>query len=599
MVLRMIFSRLLLAMFALALAGCASISSVHRAQQAATTASQRADRDEAKIKTLETQLTTLQTQVTSELSAVNSRAADTAVALASAQAKATSAQAVSQSALAQANRTQQALNLALVAGPRTQASRNPEADADRVFSQLVAKARTAAAHDYISPAQTAPQPLAQLDAKTYNAAGWHGSMPNWPDDSWFALAFQPAGYIYTHGVEVHLVDGTRNERLIFSPAEFSLPGGVADTLPKTIPVAGVNFFYRFATDTAAKEFLSFLGASYFRALGQGQWWGLSARGVAVDTAVTNTPEEFPAFRTFWIVVPPPRSPTLTVLAELDGPNVTGAYRFLVTPSLSTTVEVTAVLFLRHTVKRLGLAPLTSMFLQGPLSAKKFDLLHPSIHDSDGLQIETGDGQWLWHPLRNPGRLRLIRFPLVSPAGYGLMQRDRNFNDYQFIGRHYQDRPSAWITFAGNLGEGAIDLIEIPSRNADDDNMVAFWEPRTAPPPGQPLTLHYTIEWQGTQQTLPPLGWTAETSVARPSNDRRIFSVYFTGGELAALPQWVELQPDVQVSQNNKVSDVTLVKLPASSRWRLRFTVQGNSDGRIDARITYRGRPLTEDWNWSS
>lgn len=145
--------------------------------------------------------------------------------------------------------------------------------------------------------------------------------------------------------------------------------------------------------------------------------------------------------------------------------------------------------------------------------------------------------------------------------------------------------------------GTLDLIEIPSHKADDDNVVAFWEPKTAPPPGQPLTLHYSIEWQGTQQTRPPLGWTAETHVARPANDTRIFSVYFTGGELANLPQWVKLQPDVRVGKDSHVSDVTLVKLPHSSQWRLRFTVKGSPGDRIDARITYHNRPLTEDWNY--
>lgn len=597
MVRRMISARLLLAAAVLALSGCASISSVRHTQRAATAANQRADRDEARIKTLETQLTTLHVQISSELSAVNSRVADTAAAVASAQAAATNAQANSQAALAQANRTQQVLNLALATGLQTQSSRNPETGADRVFSQLVAKARAAAAHAYAPPSETAPWPLAQLDAKAYDAAGWRGSVPAWPAVSRFVPAFQPAGYIYTHGVEVYLVEGAHYARLNFTPAEFNLPGSTSGALPKTIPVAGVNFFYRFGTDTSAREFLSLLGASYFRALGQGQWWGLSARGVAVDTAVTNMPEAFPVFRAFWIVVPLPHSPTLTVLAELDGLNITGAYRFLIMPGATTAVEVTAVLFLRHPVKRLGLAPLTSMFLQGPSSPIQFDPLHPSIHDSDGLQIETGDGHWLWHPLRNPDRLSLIRLPLNNPVGYGLMQRDRNFNDYQFVGRHYQDRPSAWVNFTGDWGEGTIDLIEIPSRNADDDNVVAFWEPKTAPPPGQPLTLHYTIEWQGAQQTLPPLGWTAETRVTNPSSNTRIFSVYFTGGELAALPQWVGLQPDVQVDKDNKVSDVTLVKLPNSSRWRLRFTVQGSPGGHIDAHITYRGRPLTEGWNY--
>lgn len=597
MVLRMTVSRFSVVIGALALAGCASIASVRRAQQDATTANQRADQDETRIKGLETQLGALQSQLSSGLDAVNSRAASTAATLASVQATASSAQQNAQTALAQASRTQQAVNLAIAGRAKSPASRNPDADADRVFNQLVADARTAATQAYKPLADNTPAALQQLDPKGYSSINWHGSVPGWPDTSRFRLGFQPSGYIYKQGVKVHLVEGAQEETLNFTPAEFSLPDDLAKAMPKAIPVAGVNFFYRFGTETAIKQFLSFLGASYFRGLGQDQWWGLSARGLAVDTAVTNTPEGFPSFRAFWIIVPPPGSPTLTVVAQLDGPNVAGAYRFLVTPGANTSMEVTATLFLRQSIKRLGLAPLTSMFLQGPTSGKRFDPLHPSIHDSGGLQIQDGHGNWLWHPLQNPERLSLVKFPMANPAGYGLMQRDRDFSDYQFVDRHYQDRPSAWITFGGNWGEGSIDLIEIPSRSADDDNIVAFWEPKTLPAPGQALTLHYTIDWQGAQQTLPTLAWTSETRVDHPSGDTRIFSVYFSNGELGALPDWIALQPEIKAGKDNQVSDVSLVKVPNSSRWRLRFTVKGAAGGRIDAHISYNGRPLTEDWNW--
>ncbi|MGH8278603.1 MAG: glucan biosynthesis protein [Gammaproteobacteria bacterium] len=590
-------TRVLTVAAVLTLAGCASIVSVRKAQQAADTANQRADRDDSRILALETRLRALHEHTDTELAAVNARSANNSAALARVQTSAASAQSNARTALAQIGRTQQALNLAIAGRVPAPVTRNPEVEADHVFQQLVASARAAAARAYTPPVQTAPAPLATLNSSTYSAIRWHGQVPAWPDDSRFALAFQPAGYIYKQGVSVHLVEGTRAEAMQFSPDEFTLPADLGGKLPHSLPIAGVNLFYRFGDSTSASQFLSFLGASYFRALGQGQWWGLSARGLAVDTAVPDTAEGFPAFRAFWIVVPPPHSTTLTVLAELDGPSVTGAYRFLITPGVSTTIAVRATLFLRHAVKRLGLAPLTSMFLQGPSSTKKFDLLHPAIHDSDGLQIDSGDGHWLWHPLQNPERLSLIHFALVQPVGYGLMQRERSFSEYQYVGRHYQDRPSAWVSFEGNWGPGTLDLIEIPSHSADDDNIVTFWEPQTPPAPGQALNLRYTIAWQATQPTLPPLGWTVESRVAYPARDTRIFSVYFTGAELGTLPPWVALQPEIDAGTDHKVSDVTLVKLPDSNRWRLRFTIKGAPSGRIDAHLGYHGRILTEDWNW--
>ena len=48
--------------------------------------------------------------------------------------------------------------------------------------------------------------------------------------------------------------------------------------------------------------MSLLGASYFRVVGKGQVYGLSARGPAIDTALPSG-EEFPRFREFWVERP--------------------------------------------------------------------------------------------------------------------------------------------------------------------------------------------------------------------------------------------------------------------------------------------------------
>ena len=585
----MIFARTLILFLALMLAGCASISSLHRAQRDAAMANRQADRDAKRITALEAQVAALRTQLTSSLATVSSRQQAIAATAADAQTR-------SQIAIERTNNLQQTVALALV--NQDHAHADPDADnVKKLFSSLIARARMDASRVYVPPSITAPAALAKLDEAAYSKITWRGRVPGWPADSPFSLAFQPAGYLYSGGVRVHLVERSRSDTLSFARSDFDLPAQLAQALPDKLPVAGIDFLHTFSPQASWQEFLSFLGASYFRALGRGQWWGLSARGVAVNTAVPDTQEEFPAFRSLWIMVPPPSSKSLTVLARLDGPSVTGAYRFVITPGITAQMQVTAVLFVRHHLKRLGLAPLTSMFLQGQASRKRFNFLHPAIHDSDGLQIESADGQWVWHPLSNPNWLRVTSFPLVDPVGYGLMQRDRNFSAYQALNAHYQDRPSAWVTFLGRWGRGMIDLIEIPSNAASNDNVVAFWEPNTQPQPGKPLVLRYDIAWQGAEQTLPPLGWTTETHVVWPAKDVRIFSVYFTGGELSTLPAWVELQPEVRVGKDGQASDVSLVKLPTGGRWRLRFTVHGSAKMPINARIVYQGRPLTEDWNY--
>lgn len=584
-----VLAQTLSALLILALAGCATDASLHRAQRKADLANRQALQDAKRIAALETQMSTMRAQLASSLAKVNSRQQAIASTAAEAQTR-------SLVAIERTTNLQQALSLALA--NRAKPHGDPGADSvEQLFSRLVKRARAAALHPYVPASDGTPARLARLDEATYNKIAWRGSLSGWPVDSPFSLAFQPAGYLYTDRVKVHLVEGSRSETLSFGLSDFNFPFGLTGNLRGALPVAGVDFLHTLAPRGPEQEFLSFLGASYFRALGRNQWWGLSARGVAVNTAVPDTQEGFPAFRSFWIIVPPTDAPSLTVLASLDGHSVTGAYRFVITPGVTTQTQVMAVLFLRHHVKRLGLAPLTSMFLQGRASRKRFDLLHPSIHDSDGLQIENGDGEWIWHPLTNPDWLRVTSFPLDNPAGFGLMQRDREFSAYQALGEHYQNRPSAWVTFLGNCGRGKIDLIEIPSNKASNDNVVAFWEPGTQTRPSEPVVLRYNIAWQGSAQTLPPLGWTSRTRIIWPTKDTRVFSVYFTGGELSSLPSWVELQPEVQVGKGGHASNISLVKLPTGGRWRLRFTVQSNTQVRINARIVYRGRPLTEDWNY--
>lgn len=143
-----------------------------------------------------------------------------------------------------------------------------------------------------------------------------------------------------------------------------------------------------------------LGASYFRVIGAGQVYGLSARGLAIDTALPSG-EEFPRFREFWIERPKPTDKRLTIYALLDSPRATGAYRFVIMPGRDTVVDVQSKVYLRDKVGKLGVAPLTSMFLFGPNQPSPATNFRPELHDSNGLSIHAGNGEWIWRPLNNP------------------------------------------------------------------------------------------------------------------------------------------------------------------------------------------------------
>lgn len=150
------------------------------------------------------------------------------------------------------------------------------------------------------------------------------------------------------------------------------------------------------------------------------------------------------------------------------------------------MEVKSRLFMRENVTKLGLAPLTSMYLFGENQPSSVPDYRPEVHDSDGLSVQLGTGEWLWRPLSNPKRLLVTSFAATNPQGFGLMQRDRNFSSYQEIGAWYERRPSAWVEPKGNWGSGRVELVQIPTPDETNDNIVAYWVPDTPPKPKQPL-----------------------------------------------------------------------------------------------------------------
>jgi len=253
---------------------------------------------------------------------------------------------------------------------------------------------------------------------------------------------------------------------------------------------------------------AFLGASYFRVVAPALRYGLSARGLAIDT-VGGAGEEFPAFTTFWIVRPAPGDTVVRFFALLESPRVTGAYAFAVTPGAAdTTVDVRARLTLREPVARLGIAPLTSMFLGGE-NQPLVDDYRPEVHDSDGLQVASGESEWLWRPLANPRGVFVTSFAMRSLRGFGLMQRDRAFSSYQDLEARYDLRPSAWVEPRGDWGPGRVELLQFHTPDETHDNVGAWWFPDRLPAPGEPVEFAWRLTVTD-RQPLPPGAWVVQS-----------------------------------------------------------------------------------------
>jgi glucans biosynthesis protein len=372
-------------------------------------------------------------------------------------------------------------------------------------------------------------------------------------------------------------------------------------LPADLPFAG----FRVHTATNWRDDVAvFLGASYFRARGSdSRQFGLSSRGLAIDTAMDV--EEFPRFVAFWFERPAPESRTLVFYGLLDSVSATGAYRFALTPGAPQVMEVDAAVYPRKPIRRLGLAPLTSMYQCGENDRRMANDWRPEIHDSDGLAICTSKGEWLWRPLNNPRALHISSYLDESPRGFGLLQRDRNFEHYQDDGVFYDRRPSAWVEPKGDWAQGAIQLVELTAPNETFDNIVAYWNPAAPPQPGDELLYGYRMYWGTQLPTGPTLAHTFATRTGLGGivgHDREYFSwrfaVDFTGGELAALAKSTEVEPVVTVSRGT-VETPSARPLQSIGGFRAMFDLKppDQSVEPIDVRLFLRHRrqPLTETW----
>ena len=351
------------------------------------------------------------------------------------------------------------------------------------FARLKGRARALASAPCVPRTRAFPDALRRLDWDRYQAIRFRDSRSLWVDDrSRFLVKFFHPGWHYDAPVRIHeVIDGRARE--------IALDSGMFDYAKSGLSGLGIDpalgfagFRVCFHTDPK-RDVASFLGASYFRAVGGDGRYGLSARGLAVDCALGRS-EEFPVFSEFWLERPPRDSDVLTLYALLESRSIAGAYRFDMHPGPTLVMNVSVALYPRTPIERLGIAPLTSMFYQGDSDRRADADWRPQIHDSDGLAIWSGVGEWIWRPLANPRRLRVSAYQDRGPRGFGLLQRDRSFDHYQDDAAFYEKRPGVWVEPRSNWGKGSVELVELPAEDETDDNIVAFWNPAEPPQPGE-------------------------------------------------------------------------------------------------------------------
>jgi glucans biosynthesis protein len=420
----------------------------------------------------------------------------------------------------------------------------------------------------------------------------------------FQVQFFHPGLYYERTVAVNVIDGGQVQPVPFSAELFDYGRNTfAGRIPTDIGYAGFRVHAPIKTRDYYDEVVVFLGATYFRAVGRDNVYGLSARGIAVDT-VEPTGEEFPHFEEFWLEKPSPGASSLVLYALMDGPSLTGAYRFTVTPGVETRVQVESRLFPRRTPAKLGIAALTSMFFFGENSTKCFNDFRPEVHDSDGLLLHFEEGEWLWRPLDNPPRIHSAGLHMRSPRGFGLVQRDREFAHHQDLETHAERRPSAWVAPHGNWGEGRVELVEIPTDSELVDNVVAYWVPDAPVKPGEPMAFAYTVSFYGNHATRPPGGRVLATrrdrGTAKDGTGHR-FVIDFAGERLAAIPDDRPPEAVISIGPNQEVAtllDHHVVKNPDAGGWRLTFQLKPAGSAPVELRAFLKDGEdvVTETWS---
>lgn len=516
-----------------------------------------------------------------------------------------------------------------------------DANGPTLFEHVVDLARERAEAMWVPPQTGLAARVADLTYAQYRDIRFRSDQAIWRGAAPFEVQlFHPGGGNDTP-VRIHLVEDGRSRLLPFDTALFSY-GDLVDAadvdLEPRVGFPGFRVLHAMNDPDKMDEVVAFLGASYFRLVGPRQVYGLSSRGLAVDIAEPGG-EEFPDFVEFWLVRPEPEARELAFYALLDGPSVTGAYRFELVPgtaegvladgaeaveppldggdaSTGTVLAVQARLFARRDVRKLGIAPLTSMYLHGPLLPGGHDDFRPRVHDSEGLLMLTSRDEWIWRPLTNGSGVRVTSLRDVDPDGFGLVQRARAFDDYMDLEALYHRRPSYWVAIDGEWGSGGVELLEIPTTSEFNDNVVAYWVPDRPMEAGDELELRYRIVTFDDRlaggaahggplptQTLARvvrtrIGWDALPGEADPPprSVRRVV-VDFEGRGLERLPPDAEPTAELSTSSGT-ISDLRVRPLPGGGR-RATFALSPDGDRGADMRLFLRlgDTAITETWSY--
>lgn len=409
----------------------------------------------------------------------------------------------------------------------------------------------------------------------------------------FVADLLPPGLYFPDPVEIEIASDDGFRKVPFTPDLFSFEPRYFDAIPDTAPGAGfsgLRLRHALNAPDVMDEVMVVQGASYFRAIGRAMAYGLSARALALGTGGPG-PEEFPRFTHLRLHAG--QGDSIRMEGVIDSPALAAYLDMTLHPGGDTRMGLDITLHPRRDIDDIGVAPLTSMFLKGPMRAAVSDDFRPRVHDSDVLYIENGAGEQLWRPIANPARIETSAFVDDAPVSFGLFQSARRFDDFQDTEARYHDRPSAIVRPRGDWGRGAVMLVEIPTDTEFMDNIVAFWRPDAPLRSGGAYAFSYDLEWT---VSAPDHGQPVRIVQSRSGREHaregvRRFVIDIAGGA-------DDLTPDIAASDEAQIEGIALFALPGERGMRLTFLMAPQDRDAVDLRVVLRdggGRSVGPVW----
>ena len=399
-------------------------------------------------------------------------------------------------------------------------------------------------------------------------------------------------------VELYTVEGTTASRLVYDPARFDFGKLKAPSASAQLGFTGFRVLRR-RDDGTLHPVASLVNASILAAVAPNQVWGAISRPLTVHLP-DQIGEEPSQIRTIWIEKPRNIATELVMHAVVDTPSLAGAIRVTLRADDATVIDTECTLFTRRQVDHLALAPMQATYLTGPLDWPPTSDMRPAVYEAGGVQMLTGNGEWLWRPVSNRTRLQISGFVDRDPQGFGLLQRHRAFNAFLDDENDWQRRPCLWVEPIGKWGTGEVTLLEIPAASQNNKNIACYWRPRPALAAGAEVNFAYRQFWSWQPPSRPDGAAVTLSRIGRIPGDtsdaKTRVLVQFEGGQLSDPAKAAAIVPTIW-SSAGKVTAVRAYRTPRQGSMRVVFDLDAGGQPLVELRLWLKqdNTPMSETW----